>query len=60
MMVTAVLSVVAVLTLEVGEKTRTRMNLNGHAVAHEWQTACANAGEDFTDNSPFINTRTWV
>jgi len=51
---------VAVLIQEAGDGTRTRMNLNGHAVAHEWQTACANAGEDFTDNIPFINTRTWV
>ncbi len=50
----------AVLTQEAGDETRMRMNLNGHAVALEWQTACANEGEDCTDNSPFINTRIWV
>jgi hypothetical protein len=40
---------VAILTLVVGDGTRMRTNLNGHAAVQEWQTVCANAKKDFID-----------
>jgi len=51
---------VAVLTQEAGDEIKMKMNLNGHAVAQEWQIKCASAGEDFTDNSLTINIRKWA
>src|SRR5574344_2476402 len=42
---------VAVVLIQVaGDGTKTKMNLNGHAVVREWQTKCASAGKGFTDN----------
>ena len=42
---------VAVVLIQVaGDGTKTKMNLNGHAVVREWQTKCASAEKGFTDN----------
>lgn len=51
--------VVAVLTQVAGDGTKTRMTLNGHAAAQEWQTECANVGEDFADKRIIKRQEPW-
>ena len=50
---------VAVLTQVAGDGTKTRMTLNGHAAAHEWQTVCVNVGKDFTDKRIIKRQESW-
>ena len=42
-----------------GDGTKTRMTLNGHAAAQEWQTECANVGEDFADKRIIKRQEPW-